>query len=160
MPPIFTQSIPIIEYLDEIFPDTRIIPSDIDIRFKSQEITNIVSTYIQPLQNLSTMQYLTKNFKISDQQKTDWSRNWIQKGFEAIEILLSKQSTKFTVSDEVTISDLVIVPQVYNAKRFNIDLTEFPLISKVTQELLKLNAFQVSHPHNQSDCSPELKGNL
>ncbi|MBT6326690.1 MAG: maleylacetoacetate isomerase [Bdellovibrionales bacterium] len=155
---VFSQSIPIIEYLDELYPDTKILPSDKDIKFKSQEVANIVSTYIQPLQNLSTMQYLIKNFKISDQQKMDWSRNWIQKGFESIEVLLSKHSKKFTVSDQVTISDLLIVPQVYNAKRFNVDLTKFPLINKVTQELLQLDAFKVSHPHNQPDCPPELKG--
>jgi len=157
---ILTQSIPIIEFLDELYPSSRIIPSDKEIRFKSQEIANIVSTYIQPLQNLSTMQYLVKNFKISDQQKLDWSRNWIQKGFESIEVLLGKDTYKFTVSDEVTLSDLLIVPQVYNAKRFNIDITKFPLINKITQDLLQLEAFQVSHPHNQPDCPSELKGKI
>ncbi len=89
--------------------------------------------------------------------KAEWAKYWISLKFGALEKLLSKTSGKCCVGDEITIADICLVPQVFNAHRFGIDTNQFPIINRINKHLLQNKAFIESHPHKQPDCPPELK---
>ncbi|VDI84241.1 maleylacetoacetate isomerase [Mytilus galloprovincialis] len=118
---------------------------------KVREITETICSGIQPLQNLVVLQ------KIGDEKKNEWGQFWINKGFVALEQLLNKTAGKYCLGDEVTMADLCLVPQVGNAIRFNVDMSKFPLISKINEELSKLEAFKKAHPFAQPDCPEDLR---
>ncbi|XP_071164531.1 maleylacetoacetate isomerase-like [Mytilus edulis] len=145
------QSVAVLEYLEEAYPDPPLLPKDSLQRAKVREITETICSGIQPLQNLVVLQ------KIGDEKKNEWGQFWINKGFVALEQLLNKTAGKYCLGDEVTMADLCLVPQVGNAIRFNVDMSKFPLISKINEELSKLEAFKKAHPFAQPDCPEDLR---
>ena len=143
-----SQSTAIIEYLEETYPNPALLPKDAIERAKVRTICNIVAADIHPLNNLRVLQYLQKEFDVSDENKTTWYHNWIQKGFSAIESLLEQNSSngKFCFGDNVSMADLYLIPQVYNANRFNCPLDDFPIIYSINQHCLTLEAFAKASP--------------
>lgn len=144
------QSISILEYLEEAFPQKPLLPKDLFKRAKVREVCEIIGSGIQPLQNLSVLQKIGET-------KMEWGHFYIQKGFVALEQVLANSAGKYCVGDEVTIADCCLVPQVYNANRFKVDMAAFPVISRVHDALMSLDAFKAAHPSQQPDCPEDLK---
>ena len=146
----------IIEYLDETRPEEpRLLPKDPVKRAKARHLAEIVNSGIQPYQNTNVLKRL--NEEIGEEKKNEWLQFYIKKGFRAIEQTLQETSGKYSVGDEVSIADLCLIPQVYSANRFSVDLTEFPHVRRVASELEKLPAFFKAHAHRQPDTFPELR---
>lgn len=150
---MLTQSLPIIE---RKYPEKSLLPRDLFKRAQARRIAEIINSGIQPLQNLATLKKIVDVTGV-DSKKADWAKHFISKGFQGLERVLEETAGKFCVGDEVSIADLALVPQVYNAARFNVDTTSFPLICRIAEECLKLDAFQAAHPSKQPDCPEELK---
>jgi len=141
-----TQSLPILEYLEETHPTgVSLFPKDPIKRAQSRAIAEIINSGIQPLQNLSVLNALT-------QDKGEWAKRVIAQGFVALEKALQQTSGKCCVGDEISIADLCLVPQVFNAIRFKVDLTSYPLITKINAFLETQPAFAAAHPKQQPDC--------
>lgn len=153
---IVAQSLSIIEYLEEKYPQIPLLPQDIKNRAFVRAIAQMIASDIHPLNNLRVLQYLTGTLKIDDAQKQIWYAHWIDEGFKAIETLLTQSpahhSAKFCFGDSPTLADCCLIPQVYNAKRFNCDLLAFPKIVTIYNHCMSLPAFIQAHPDNQSDC--------
>ncbi|XP_060074672.1 maleylacetoacetate isomerase-like [Ylistrum balloti] len=146
-----TQSVAMLEYLEEVHPEKPLLPKDPLDKVKVREIVSVISGGIQPLQNLSVLQ------KIGDDGKMEWGKFWIDKGFVALEQILKRTAGKYCVGDSVTMADACLVPQVYNANRFKVDMDQFPTISRINNALLQLDAFQESHPSKMDDCPENLR---
>ncbi|XP_069771905.1 maleylacetoacetate isomerase isoform X3 [Narcine bancroftii] len=144
-----SQSLAIIQYLEETRPNPQLLPTDPKKRAQVRMICEHISSGIQPLQNLCVLQ------KMEEEKRKEWAQHFIAKGLQALESLLQQLSGRFCIGDEVTVADLCLVPQVYNAIRFKVDLTPFPIITKINNSLLELEPFKVSHPSCQPDTPPD-----
>lgn len=147
---VLTQSMAIMEYLDEIVPTPALLPGNALHRQKIRSLAQIISADIHPVNNLRILQYLSKEFDVSDEDKANWYRTWIYKGFDALEARLGKDA--FCVGDQPTLADICLVPQVYNALRFQCDMTAYPKITRINETCLKLDAFAKAVPENQPDA--------
>ncbi|CAG8482468.1 9533_t:CDS:2 [Scutellospora calospora] len=150
---VLSQSVAILEYLEEIRPEKPLLPKDPYKRALVRSLVQAIAGDIQPLQNLSVLKYLER----SGANKNEWIKFCICKGFDGVEKQLEKTQGKYCVGDEVTLADVCLLPQVYNARRYEIDLTNYPRIQKIADNLSKLEAFKKAHPHNQDDCPVELR---
>ncbi|KAJ9086569.1 Glutathione S-transferase zeta-1 [Entomophthora muscae] len=148
---ILTQSLAILEFIEEIYPQSPLLPKDPINRAHVRAIAQMIAVDIQPVQNLRVLQ------KVGDEKKGEWGKHWITNGFKGLEKHLKKVSGKYCFGDEVTFADLCLYPQVYNAERFQVDMSEFPTIQKIYSELSGLEAFQQGDWKNQADCPPDLK---
>ncbi|XP_059139497.1 maleylacetoacetate isomerase-like [Physella acuta] len=145
-----SQSLPIIEYLNERTPDPPLLPKDLYGRAKVRALSELVNSGIQPLQNLSVLE------KIGD-GKEEWAKFFIEKGLKALESFLQETAGKYCYGDSVTMADLFLVPQIYNAKRFKIDMAQFPIISRVHDALVELPAFKAADASRQPDTPEEMR---
>jgi maleylacetoacetate isomerase len=146
------QSLAIVDYLDETYPEVTLTPSDKQQRYLVKAMAQDIAVDMHPLNNLRVLQYLTNTLDVNDDQKSRWYANWIIKGFDALEQRLQQTRGKYSVGDQVTLVDVCLVPQVYNAKRFNVDLTAYPNICEVTASLNQLPAFADAIPEAQPDA--------
>ncbi|KAI8485374.1 Glutathione S-transferase zeta-1 [Branchiostoma belcheri] len=146
-----TQSMAIMEYLEETRPDPPLLPKDPATRAKVRMIAETVNAGIQPIQNLSVLQ------KVGDEKKMEWGHYWIDRGFTALETVLSETAGKYCVGDQVTMADLCLVPQLYNATRFKVDLSKFPTITRVCGNLAELEAFRAADYCRQPDTPEDLR---
>jgi maleylpyruvate isomerase len=142
------QSLAIIEYLDEVFPDPALLPRDAIERAHVRAVAQIIACDIHPLNNLVSLQYLRK-LGHDDATVNEWYASWILSGFEAIERLLKPGPYAF--GSHVTLADICLVPQVFNARRFKVPLDRFPKILAVDAACAKLPAFDKARPENQFD---------
>ncbi|MGF1704151.1 maleylacetoacetate isomerase [Photobacterium makurazakiensis] len=146
---ILTQSLAICEYLDEVFTDTpSILPSDALARAQCRSLAYQVGCDIHPLNNLRVLKYLKNELRVSDEQKTQWYHHWLHKGFTALEQQLKHQGTPFCCGDTPTLADICLIPQMYNAKRFNLPLSDYPTLVAIDKACNELNAFITAHPDN------------
>uniref|UniRef100_A0A8C5QKW9 maleylacetoacetate isomerase n=1 Tax=Leptobrachium leishanense TaxID=445787 RepID=A0A8C5QKW9_9ANUR len=141
-----SQSLAIIEYLEETRPNHPLLPKDPKKRAQARVISEHITSGIQPLQVLVFCTALGR---------MPWSTK-IYGRPEALEKILQETAGRYCVGDEVTMADLCLVPQVFNADRFKVDLAPYPTISRINQSLQQLDAFIVSHPSRQPDTPPEL----
>ena len=147
---VLLQSLAIIEYLDETHPNPALLPADAIGRAKVRAVSQIVACDIHPLNNLIALNYLKNQLK-HDQAAVDaWYTAWVVAGFEAIEPLL--RPVPYAFGDKVTLADLCLVPQVFNARRFKIPLERFPKIVAADAACAKLPAFDQARPENQPDA--------
>ncbi|XP_007939527.1 maleylacetoacetate isomerase [Orycteropus afer afer] len=146
-----SQSLAIIEYLEETRPTPRLLPQDLKKRASVRMISDLIASGIQPLQNLSILK------QVGQENHLAWAQKVISSGFTALEKILQSTAGKYCVGDEVSMADLCLVPQVANAERYKVDLTPYPTISHINKTLLALEAFQVTHPCRQPDTPPELR---
>jgi len=149
-----TQSTAIIEYLEETVPNPPLLPRDPYKRAKVREIVECIAQGIQPLQNLQVL------LMHEEQKRSDIAKQVINTGFKALETILKESSGKYSVGNEVSFADCYLVPQVGNARRFGVDLSPFPTIVRIEEELNKLPAFQITHPRAQPDCPEELRATI
>ena len=150
-----SQSLAIIEYLEEIVPEPPLLPADPVARARVRSLAQLVACEIHPLDNLRVLQYLTGPMGLSDEQKMTWYRHWIQVGFTALEQRLEQESETgdFCHGNEPTLADLCLIPQVYNAERFDCDLSAFANIRRIAANGRALPAFEKSAPENQPDAT-------
>ncbi|WP_274572313.1 maleylacetoacetate isomerase [Neisseria leonii] len=150
---VLTQSLAIIEYLDETCPEPPLLPADAAGRARVRTIAQLTACDIHPLNNLRVLQYLEQHFAADGEAKNHWYRHWINEGFTALETLLhSPQTGRFCHGDNPTLADCCLIPQVYNARRFGIDLTAYPTIARIAAECTPLPAFAAAAPENQPDA--------
>ena len=146
---VLIQSLAIIEYLDETHPQPPLLPRDPVQRAKVRALAQVIACDIHPLNNVGPLRYL-KSALGQEQAKIDaWYHHWILDGFEALEALL--QPGPYAFGSEVTLADVCLVPQVYNATRFKVPLDRFPKVVAVNAACLKLPAFDKARPENQPD---------
>ena len=148
---IISQSVAIVEYLDEQFSGHRLYPKNPLEKAKVRQLCEIVNSDIQPLQNVSVLKKLVRDYGFSEEQKLEWIRHWISLGFKSFETLLAENSGKFSLYDEPCAVDCFLIPQVYNALRFSVDISVFPKIQNVYKETVKSELFIKAHPDNQPD---------
>jgi maleylacetoacetate isomerase len=147
---ILTQSLAIIEYIDEIHPKPPLLPPDPVERAKARAFAQAIACDIHPLNNLIALQYLRRTLKHEQQAIDAWYHHWILKGFEALETMVSPGPYCFGAN--VTIADICLVPQMSNARRLNVPLDKFPKLVAVDAACLKLAAFDQARPENQPDA--------
>lgn len=147
-----TQSLAIIEYLDELYPKTPLLPASALERAQVRAMALTIACEIHPLNNLRVLQYLTQQLSVNEEAKNAWYQHWVATGFTALETQLVRHSGRYCFGDKVTIADLCLVPQVYNAQRFNVDLTPYPNILRVWAECQQLPAFADAAPERQADA--------
>ena len=148
-----TQSLAIIEYLDETFPGTRLIPKDPVDRARVRMLSQIIACDIQPLQNTSTTRYLKEKLHLDDAAVAGWLREWITRGLDAFNAQLERDhlSGRFCHGDTPTMADCCLVPQVFNARRYEFDPKPYPTLVRVFEACMQLDAFDRAQPSKQPD---------
>ena len=144
----YGQSLALIEWLDATYPAPRLIPQDPLAALAVREIAQTIACDIHPLNNLRILKYITGTLGASEDEKLDWYRHWIQTGFETLEALIAPHGDEgpFCLGTEPTLADLCLVPQVYNARRFDVDLTAYRRICAVDAHCNSLPAFGAAAP--------------
>ncbi|XP_070697807.1 maleylacetoacetate isomerase isoform X1 [Pempheris klunzingeri] len=147
---VLSQSLAVIQYIDETRPGPRLLPADPQKRAQVRMISDVIASGIQPLQNLHVIQKIGA-------EKLQWAQHFIDRGFQALEPILKQTAGKYCVGDEISMADICLVPQVYNAERFKVDVGQYPTIKRLNQTLLEIEAFNVSHPTRQPDTPADLR---
>ena len=149
-----TQSLAILEYLDEMHPLVPLLPRDAQGRARVRSLALMIACDIHPLNNLRVLRYLVKEAGLSEDAKNAWYVHWVQEGFAALEAHLagSSDTGRFCHGDTPTLADCVLVPQVFNAVRFNIDMASYPTIARIDAACRALPAFIAAHPSQQGDA--------
>jgi maleylpyruvate isomerase len=149
---VITQSLAIIEYLEERHPESALLPKDPVKRAKVRASAAVIAADIHPINNLRVLGYLKRECG-QDQAALDrWMTHWIAEGFTVLE---ATAGAPYLFGDRVTMADLCLVPQFYNARRFGIDLSAYPGLGAVERNLLELPAFAAAHPDKQPDADPQ-----
>ncbi len=148
---IITQSLAIIEYLEEKYPDSPLLPKDTLERAHVRAFAYTIVTDIHPLDNLAVLQYLKTKLNVSDEQKATWYAHWIKLGFQALAVQLEATSGLYSFDNNITLADICLVPQVYNANRFAINLDFCPKIQKIYDRCMQLDIFSKSAPESIPD---------
>jgi maleylpyruvate isomerase len=147
---VLTQSLAIIEYLDEVDPQPPLLPRDPVARAKVRAFAQLIACDIHPLNNVGPLRYL-KNELGQDQSRIDaWYHHWVLEGFTALEAMA--RSEPYACGGEVTLADICLVPQVYNARRLKVPLDRFPKLVAIDAACAKLAAFERARPENQPDA--------
>ncbi|MEP3298340.1 MAG: maleylacetoacetate isomerase [Pseudoruegeria sp.] len=152
---VLTQSMAILDYIDATWPDPKLIPIDPLARAKVMAVADTIALDVHPVNNLRLIGQLKSRFAATPEQATDWMCHWMQQGFAAVEALLPKRDG-FAFNAEPNIADICITAQVYNARRWGVDLDDFPNIARIEHRCLTLSAFADAHPDNQPDAKVQL----
>ena len=149
---VLIQSLAILEWLDETHPTPPLLSSDPTTRAQERGFAQVIACEIHPLQNLRVLKYLTGELGLLDDQKDAWLQRWLREGLEACEGLLqARPETAFCYGDTPGLADICLVPQVFSAQRFNVDISDLPRISAAYAACQKLDAFKKAAPQNQPD---------
>jgi len=150
-----SQSLAILEYLDEVWPEPALLPATARERQRVRALAQLVACDIHPLNNLRVLQYFEREWNVPQSERDDWVRHWIATGFTALEALLAENPSTgdFCEGEFPTLADCCLVPQVYNARRFGVDLTPYPTIVRIEAACLALPAFQAAAPEQQPDAA-------
>ncbi|WP_232063067.1 maleylacetoacetate isomerase [Undibacterium sp. KW1] len=148
-----SQSLAIIEYLEEMYPEHPLLPSAPEDRAYVRQIANAIACEMHPVNNLRVLKYLTEELKLTDDAKKGWIRHWNELGLQALEktILNSPKRGQFICGNTPTIADCCLVPQLFNARRFDVDLAPYPTLLAIAHECEMLKAFELAHPGIQPD---------
>lgn len=145
------QSTAIFEYLEETHPKPALLPTDPVERAVVRQMVNLVACDIQPLNNLKVLKYLNNELGHSKEEIDTWYRHWITLNFAALEALVMEHGKGYCFGSTVTMADCFFIPQIWNARRFDTDLSGFPNLLKIETALYKLEAFDKALPENQPD---------
>ena len=149
------QSVAILEYIEEAYPDSPLLPGSANARAHVRSFCNLIACDIHPLNNLGVMQYLKRDLSVSDDDYVTWYAHWIQRGFCAGEAFAKEHSGngEYVYADSATLADCFLVPQMYNAHRFGVDVSEYPTLNGIVEGCNKLPAFAAAIPEAQPDAS-------
>ncbi len=154
---VVIESLAIIEYLEERFPEPALLPNSAAERARVRSMALSIACEIQPLNNSGVLRFLTSQLGVSEKGKLDWIRQWIARGFGALEHLLTRSTGTgvYCHGNTPTVADACLVPQVYNAVRFDVDLGPYPTLMGIHDRCQQLNAFIRAAPENQPDAQPD-----
>jgi maleylacetoacetate isomerase/maleylpyruvate isomerase len=142
------------EWLDETYPDKPLLPASADARAYVRSLAQTIACDIHPLNNLRVLGYITKTLGATDEQRNDWYRHWVTEGLSAVEALLAGAGLQgdFCFGNTPTLADCCLVPQVFNARRFNCSLDTMPRVQSIVSACEQLEAFQAAAPARQPDA--------
>ena len=150
--PILTQSMAILEWLNDTVETPQFLPDDPAVRAQVRAAAMVIACDIHPLNNLRVLKHL-RQMGHSTGQTTQWMQDWMTKGFAAFQALIPPQG-QFAFGADVSLADICLVPQLYNARRWGLDLSAFPRLTTIEQTCLALPAFAQAHPDTQPDAPP------
>lgn len=146
---VLHQSLAICEYLEEVYPEPALLPTDPYVRSQVRAFSQVIACDIHPLNNLRVLKYLNKTIGVDEAAKLTWYRHWVAEGFQALEQLLNKQPVHdFCFGDEPTLADICLIAQMFNARRFECDTSAYPRLLAVVEHCEQLDAFKKAHPDN------------
>lgn len=147
------QSLAIIEWLDETYPHVPLLPGDKDLRAQVRAFAQVIACEIHPLQNLRVLQYLRGDLGLGEDAVAAWLNRWLGEGLQACEDILRKRGgeTRFCFGDEPGLADICLVPQVFSAERFNVDISGLDRVNAIYDNCAALPAFADAHPARQPD---------
>ncbi len=150
---VFIQSLAILEYLEERHPKPPLLPASPADRAYVRAVSQIVACELHPLNNLRTLKYIRRTYNLDEDGVNAWYRHWIAEGFTMLEAYLNRERRfgKYCYGDLVTMADCCLVPQVFNAKRYECDLAPYPTIVRIFDESMQLDAFSSTQPSAQAD---------
>lgn len=151
------ESFAIMEYLDEVHPEPALFPKDAYLKARVRQVCEVINSFMHPMGNLKTLQYLEKKHSYTQEQKEEWMQYWAPQGLEALENTLKEFSGKYCFGDDITMADLFLVPQLLTCQRFKVDITKYPTLVKINENCLKLEAFAKAHPFKQIDTPEEFR---
>lgn len=149
---LITQSLAIIEYLDETHPAPPLLPGDAAARARVRSLALDIACEIHPLNNLRVLRYLVSSLKVSEDDKDRWYRHWVETGLEVVERRLAEQPSTYCHGETPTLADCVLVPQIFNARRFNSRLDHVPNVMRVFDACMRLEAFEKTRPEACPDA--------
>lgn len=149
-----TQSMAILEYLDDEYPDVPLLPKDALGRARVREIAQIIACDIHPVNNLRVMRYLVDDLGVTDEAKKAWTRHWLTSGLDVLEKHLARDPSAGPLCHGYlpTIADCCLVPQVFNAQRQGVDIAAYPNIARINAACIEIPAFVKAHPAHQPDA--------
>lgn len=155
---VLTQSGAILAYLEDQYSEYPLMPDDLMAAVKVRSLVDIIACDIHPVNNLRVLKYLSNELAIEEEQKQQWYRHWVEQGFRAIEFQLAPDDAptnqaRYALGESITMADVYLIPQVYNALRFEVNMRPFPKIMRVYQACNKLQAFTQAAPENQPDST-------
>jgi len=152
---IYVQSLAMMEYLEETRPQPPLLPATAEDRAYVRAVAQIIACEIHPLNNLRTLRYLKKTYGLDEEGVNAWYRHWIAEGLAGLEAFVAgaKKSGRYCYRDQVTIADCCLVPQVFNAQRYQCDLAPYPAVMAIFAECMKLDAFIEAQPSRQPDAA-------
>ena len=148
---LLTQSMAILEWIEETYPDHPILPVGAYERATCRAFADVIACDIHPLNNLSVLTALKQDLSADKAQVSHWYADWILRGFEALEGVARGRKQTFLYGDAPSLAEICLIPQIYNARRFNVDLTAFPALVEVDRACMALKAFERAAPENQPD---------
>jgi maleylacetoacetate isomerase len=148
---ILWQSLAIIEYLDARFPSPRLIPAEPVARARVQALAQLIACEIHPLNNLRVLNYLRGELKLDEQAVGKWYSHWVAEAFGPLETLVARFGGRYCFGDSLTLADVCLVPQMYNARRFKCDVSPYPTLVRIADGLSASPAFARAAPENQPD---------
>jgi maleylacetoacetate isomerase/maleylpyruvate isomerase len=143
---ILTQSLAIIEYLEEVHPEPPLLPAAPAGRARVRGLAMDIACEIHPLNNLRVLRYLVRDLKVGEEDKNRWYRHWVETGLEVVERQLAARPGTYCHGDTPTLADCVLVPQIFNARRFDCRLDHVPNVMRVLDACMKLDAFEKTRP--------------
>ncbi|SNS59376.1 maleylacetoacetate isomerase [Tropicimonas sediminicola] len=149
---VLTQSLAILDYLDAVAPEPPLLPGDPIARAHVQAAVQTIAVDIHPVNNLKVLGRLKAEHGLSAEDGVDWMRHWMERGLQAYQALLP-EGPAFSFGDQPGLADICLVPQLYNAHRWGVDLTRFPRLLDIEQRALQLPAFEAARPENQPDAA-------
>ncbi|GAB5458364.1 MAG: maleylacetoacetate isomerase [Henriciella sp.] len=147
-----TQSEAIIAYLDEVYRRVPLYPSDPLTRAQVRAAVSVIGADTAPIQNLRILSYLRDTFGHSDTETHEWARHWIATGLANLEDIAQSKEAAFTLTEEPSVVECFLVPQMYNARRFNVDMAALPRLCEIESRCQAIPAFEAARPENQSDA--------
>lgn len=151
---MLTQSLAIIDYLEEVYPQVALLPTEAASRARVRSLSQAIACDIHPLGNLRVLKYLKDELEQGEDAKLAWLRHWMEEGFAALEaqLVASPHTGRFAHGDTPGMADCCLVPQVFNARRFGVDLAPYPTIVRIDAACASLAAFITAHPSHQPDA--------
>ncbi|HJV69314.1 maleylacetoacetate isomerase [Ideonella sp.] len=147
------QSLAIIEYLDETYPEPPLLPKDPLTRARARALALDIACEIHPLNNLRVLRYLVHTLGADEEAKNRWYRHWVETGLETVERQLAAAPSTYCVGDQPGLADCVLVPQIFNAQRFDCRLDHVPNVVRVFEACMKLDAFEATRPEKCPDAA-------
>jgi maleylpyruvate isomerase len=152
---VLTQSLAILEWLDETYPEPPLLPADTIGRATVRAMAATIACDVHPLHNLRVLGQLRSEFVADDVQVKAWMARWMGDGLAALEAFVARHGKGFAYGETPTLADICLVPQIYSAERFGIDLAPYPRTVEAANTARALPAFEAAHPNRQPDADPQ-----